>query len=714
MRNLFVAIFLTSLAFAQSAQPPAAPQTQQTPGTPASPTPPDTKAPAPNPAQTPQRPPSFGPTQGPNRAAAYYHYSLGHYYEEMITTYGRSEYLSNAIDEYKLAIAADPNSQFLNAALAELYAHTGRLRDAVNEATEALRRDPDNLQAHKLLAHIYVHALGDIQSGTQSREMLRLAIAQFEQIVRLEPNLAENHLMLGRLYHANNEPARAETEFKAATQIDPGYVDTNGASVELAYLYTDEGNTQRAIATLSSLPEGARTAKTYMALAYAFQQSGDQKNAIKNYRKAIELDRENLDAHRGLAASLLASGDSDAALAEYKIVVSADAQDAQSLTRMAEIYRRGGHYEQALDSLAKAEAVSQDSVEIPYIRAQIFEAQGRFDEAAALLQTLVQKSSQNASPGDRNNLGIFLERLGSVYKEAQKPQQAIETFLKMLDLGGEGAIRGYENLVDTYREQKNYQEALRLSEEAVQKQPDNRRLKLAYAAQLADMGKGDQALTEARSLLKNSRDDQDIWIAIADINRRLKRWKDAEDAVAKAEQLSSRPEERQTANFVLAEIYERQKKYDDAEQVFKKLLAEDSQNAGVLNYLGYMLADRGVRLDEALGYIKKAVSMEPQNGAYLDSLGWAYYKLGNYDLAEENLRKAAERISNDGTIQDHLGDLYQKTGRLKLAATHWERALDEWNKSVSSDVDPADVSRTQKKLESVKVRLAQQGGAVKQ
>ena len=73
-----------------------------------------------------------------------------------------------------------------------------------------------------------------------------------------------------------------------------------------------------------------------------------------------------------------------------------------------------------------------------------------------------------------------------------------------------------------------------------------------------------------------------------------------------------------------------------------------------------MLADRGVKLDEALGYIKKAVDLDPQNGAYLDSLGWAYFKLGKYELAEDNLLKASERIGTDPTVQDHLGDLYRK------------------------------------------------------
>ena len=138
------------------------------------------------------------------------------------------------------------------------------------------------------------------------------------------------------------------------------------------------------------------------------------------------------------------------------------------------------------------------------------------------------------------------------------------------------------------------------------------------------------------------------------------------------------------------------------------MLVADPKNAQALNYLGYMLADRGVRLDEALGYIRKAVAIDPQNGAYLDSLGWAYYRLGNYDLAEENLRRASEKIGSDPTVQAHLGDVYQKTGRLKLATTHWQRALDEWSKTVPAEVDADEVAKVQKDLESAKVKLAKQ------
>ena len=231
---------------------------------------------------------------------------------------------------------------------------------------------------------------------------------------------------------------------------------------------------------------------------------------------------------------------------------------------------------------------------------------------------------------------------------------------------------------------------------------------MVLATQLADAGQEDAALAQVKSLLKGSADDRDVYVTLTQMYSRMKRWNEAEDALRQADKLIVRAEDRDSDNFLWGALYERQKKFDLAEEMFKKVIAGDPRNAAALNYLGYMLADRGLRLDEALGYVQKAVRLEPENGAYLDSLGWAYFKLGNYDLAEQNLRKAGERMGNDGTIQDHLAELYEKKGNLKEAATHWERALEEWGKAAPADVDSSDVARVQKKLESTKMKLAQQ------
>src|SRR5579862_3232229 len=156
-----------------------------------------------------------------DRAAAYYHYSVAHMYEEQVTVYGRSDLANKAIEEYRLAIDADPSSEFLTAGLAELYVKTGRIRDAVLEAQDIIKRDPKNLEAHKLLGRIYLRSLGDMPGGNGSDNVLKLAIEQYEQIVKIEPDSVDDHLLLGRLYRLNNDMQRAEAELKTAIKLDP-------------------------------------------------------------------------------------------------------------------------------------------------------------------------------------------------------------------------------------------------------------------------------------------------------------------------------------------------------------------------------------------------------------------------------------------------------------------------------------------------------------
>jgi len=654
------------------------------------------------------------PPKEPNQAQAYYHYALAHMYEEMVSMYGRSDYANKAIDEYRLAIENDPNSDYLNAALAELYARTGRIRDAVLEAQDILKRDGNNLEAHRLLGRIYLRSLGDMQAGTQSQEILKLAIEQYEQLVKLDPNSVEDHLLLGRLYRLNNELLKAETEFKTAVKIQP---DSEEAVTTLAYLYNEEGDSSHALQVLNSIPESARTAKVYSALGYTQEQQKQYKEAIDSYRRSTELDRDNLDSVRGLAQNLLNDGQTEAALEQYKVIADADPSDAQTYLRMAEIDRRDGKFDQALEALKKANSVVPDSLEVQYNIAVIDEAQGRFDDAITVLNQLLQKTEHadgQYSVPEKNNRAVFVERLGTVYREANKHQQAVETFRKMLDLGDENAVRGYQQIIETYRDNRQWQAATDVAQEAAKKFPDDRDLQMVAAAQQADMGNADAAIAKVRAMLKGTPEDRTVYIALAQMNSRVKNWKQAEGDINKALELSTKQEDKDYILFVQGSIYERQKKYEPAEESFHKVIADNPKDAMALNYLGYTLADRGTRVEEALGYIRRAVALDPQNGAYLDSLGWAYYRLGNYDLAEENLRRASERIGTDPTVHQHLGELYQKTGRLKLAAANFERALEEWNKTIPAEVDSDEVAKLQRDLESVRVRLAKQTGAAKQ
>ena len=644
-----------------------------------------------------------------DRAAAYYHYTLAHMYEEQVTVYGRSDLANKAIDEYKLAMDADPSSEFLTAGLAELYVKTGRIRDAVLEAQDIIKRDPNNLEAHKLLGRIYLRSLGDMPGGNSSDNVLKLAIEQYEQIVKIEPDNVDDHLLLGRLYRLNNDLQKAESELKTAIKLDP---NSEEAVTTLAMLYTDEGDTTHALQVLKSVPDASRSAKLYGALGTAYEQRKDYKDAIEAFRKAVMLDRDNLDAIRGLAENLMNDGQYDAALEQYKVIVDSNPEDAQTYVRMSEIYRHEGKYDDALESLKKADALVPDMAAVAYNMAAVYEAQGRYDDAIKLLQDLLKKTDSNQQD-DRNNRAIFLERLGTIYRDQDNYPAAVDTFRKLIAVGGDDNARaGYQEIIDTYREAKQWPQATATAKEAVQKLPNDRDMRMVLDAQLADTGDVASAVADVRSMLKGGPDDRDVYLRLGIIESRAKRWKDASDDLDKAEQLSTKADDKAYVWFLRGDLLQRQKLYDQADTEFRKVLAalppSDPQVAATLNYLGYMNADRGVKLDESLTFIKQAVVAEPSNGAYLDSLGWAYFKLGKYDLAEENLTKAAVHMGSDPTVQQHLGDLYQKTGRLKMAAAHWERAVEEWNKTVPAEVDGEAFAKVQQELDAAKVKLAKE------
>ena len=501
---------------------------------------------------------------------------------------------------------------------------------------------------------------------------------------------------------------KAESELKTAVKLDPS---SEEAITTLSLLYSDEGDTAKALEVLSSVPDAGRSAKLYAALGATYEQRKEYKNAIDAYRHAIELDRDNLDSIRGLAENLLNDGQIDAALEQFKVIADANPEDAQTYLRISEIYRRQGKFDDALDSLKKAEAMVPDALEVPYNIAVIYQAQGRYDDAVNILQDLLKKTEKpenSYTQADRNNRGIFMERLGMVYRDQQNYPAAVESFRKMASLGDENARTGYQDVIDTYREAKEWPQATAAAREAVEKLPNDREMRMVLDAQLADTGDAEKPLADVRSLLKGAPEDRDVYLRLSIMYTRLKRWSEAEESLDKAEKLSVKVEDKEYVYFLRGSTYEREKKYDAAETEFKKILAANPQSAATLNYLGYMNADRGVEPEESLNYIKLAVSLDPTNGAYLDSLGWVYFKLGKYDLAEENLAKASSRMASDPTVQDHLGDLYQKTGRLKLAAAHWERAVEEWNKTIAPEVDADLLAAAQKKLDAAKVRLAKE------
>jgi tetratricopeptide (TPR) repeat protein len=720
-------VFAASIAFVLQAGPACAQTTpvqkgagSATPGGPAAGTPAKgskAKAPVASPIQiAPTKAADAAPP--PDRAQAYYHLALASGYEEQAVSEGRPELVTRAIEEYKLALNADPASPQLNLALANLYFRTGRSREAESTVRGLLKSAPDDIDAHKLLGRIYLRTLSEGQNApaatSPSGNVLDLALREYEKIVALQPKSVEDRMTLGQLYTVKHDQKKAEEQFKTAQSMEP---DSEEVVLNLARLYAESGDIEQEAKAIETVPVADRTARMEDALGAAYEQLKRIKDAIAAYQRAADLEPGEPRTLDALAHALLSDNQLDEALKQYRALAVADPENASALVRIGEIQRRQGKYEDALATIRKARKMDSSSLEAGFNEGLLLDVLGRFDESAQAYEKMVDLTSHANgayTAEEKNNRSIFLERLGAVYHEQNKTAEAIATYQKLIDMGGDMAVRGYQYQVDTWRDAKQFDKAIEVARKAVEANPKNRELKLMLAAEMGDLSKTDEGLAQAKGLLANNAEDRQVWLVMGQMCVRAHRWKEADDAFNKAEPLTTKKEDRAYLIFLRGELAERQKHYEPAEQFFRQSLELEPDNAMVLNYLGYMLADKGKQLPESLKLIRKAVELEPMNGAYLDSLGWVYFKLGEYELAEQNLRQAVERDQTDPTVHDHMGELYEKTGRYRLATAQWELSLAEFAKSAPTDVEQTEVAKVQKKLESARIKLARQESATGQ
>lgn len=98
-------------------------------------------------------------------------------------------------------------------------------------------------------------------------------------------------------------------------------------------------------------------------------------------------------------------------------------------------------------------------------------------------------------------------------------------------------------------------------------------------------------------------------------------------------------------------------------------------DATVLNYLGYLWVDKGLRVDQGAAMIAQAVASDPENGNFQDSLGWSQYRQGQYEAAVASLETAVTKEPANPEINNHLGDAYWQVGRRREAQFQWSRVL---------------------------------------
>ena len=639
-----------------------------------------------------------------SKASAYYHYSLGHLYEELAAANGnRNEYVNKAIENYRLTIKEDPTTSFLVEDIAELYRMSGRIREAVQEAQDAIKANPDDLNARRVLARIYTQQIGDAQANRIDEGMVRRALEQYKLIADKDPKDLDSLVMVGRLNRVLENSVDAEAAFKKVLAADP---DNEDAVSGLASVYSDRGDARGAAQLLEKLTAKKPSAKAYVTLANSYESMREFALAAEAYKKALELDPTHSELNQALAQDQALAGKFDDAIATYQAMADADPRQVQPYLGMSQIYREKKNFAKSREMLNKAKSIEPDNLEIRYSEVGLLEDEGKLNDAISALKSILDATSKKTyNPTERSYRSRMLEQLARLYQSAEQYDQAVDSYRQMASLDPDLGARVEAQIVNTYRMARDYGKAQTEMESALKKYPNDRMLGEVRSQLLSDQGKNDQAIAELRKLL-DGKNDREIYLAIADIDQKAKNFADCEKSLAEAEKLSQTKEDKNAVLFLRGAMYERQKDYEKAEKTFRQVVDSDPANASALNYLGYMLADRGIRLDEAQQLIERAMKLDPNNYAYLDSLGWVYYRQNKLSEAEQQLTRSLQISSKDATIHDHLGDVYFKMGKIKEAILQWQSSLKEWSTGPSSEAEPEDVAKVQKKLDSARVRLA--------
>jgi len=228
--------------------------------------------------------------------------------------------------------------------------------------------------------------------------------------------------------------------------------------------------------------------------------------------------------------------------------------------------------------------------------------------------------------------------------------------------------------------------------------PDYHAAEMGRAEALRRAAKPDAAIEVLEQLTREFPTQPTVYSALGDLLRQQEKYAEAVTAYDSA---LSFMEPKSASNWFL--LYargislERLAQWDRAEADFRAALELNPDRPEVLNYLGYSLVEKQIKLDEALNMIERAVAARPGSGYIVDSLGWVLYRLGRYDEAVAHMEQAVALMPVDAVVNDHLGDVFWAVGRYLEAEFQWKRAL--------SFVDPedtdseADPDRIRRKLE---------------
>ncbi|MBI4422225.1 MAG: tetratricopeptide repeat protein [Elusimicrobia bacterium] len=448
------------------------------------------------------------------------------------------------------------------------------------------------------------------------------------------------HYMKAVLLEQRGNVVEALQEYQAAIALDPQSSFLVEQAVEAAL---EAGKQDVAITMAKRLIElDPQSHKARLLLGNVEWARGNVPGAQAAFEEALKLNPRFSEAMLSLG-SLLSAQSPDKARTYLQDYLASNPENAgEAHFSLAMLEQKEGRLDDAIRHLRAAVEINPDAFQARFTLAQLYEA--KKDTEAALGEYLAILSRDSENVALRNHIGEIYFMKGDVEAAAEQfrhaqaaapdnPTACLWLAILAEQRGDFGAAVG------------------ELAKSAALKDEAALNLRLSYYLTQANRLKEAVAVLEAAHKKWPDNDDVAYFLALG--------YDDLKDQ-GKAEALfksilKSRPDFRD-ARFQLGALYEKNDRLADAEREFRVLIDQRPNDASALNYLGYSLTDRGLKLPEAEHLVRRAVAIDPTNGAYRDSLGWSHFKQGRFVEARAELENSLRLLPSDATVWEHLGD----------------------------------------------------------
>jgi tetratricopeptide (TPR) repeat protein len=504
---------------------------------------------------------------------------------------------------------------------------------------------------------------------------------------------AHAHYAQGLIYDLQEKDSLALEEFSKAALADP----SNEALVlDLTRRYIQAKESEKALTLLekaAAVPDASASIYAYLGLVYS--RLGKDSQAIAATQTAIKRDPTSLSGYQNLFVIRLQKNQPQEALKVLDQAAKAPDTDAEFLVELGGLYGNLERQQPELKAQAEAagRAVLDRAVKLDPTNPRLvlkladnYNALGAATNAAQVYLKLLGKYGE--LPTLRNDIHARLAEIYLRDRDPSKAREQLEAIVKDDPANGQA----FYYLGSMAYEEKKLPEAVDYFQKALRFSDDLEDAYYDLAGAQINLDKPQDALATLERARAKFPGSFNVEFVSGLAYVRAKDFTNAVRSFDAAEQLGRTSDSNRLTGyfyFETAAAHERKGDFDRAEQLFEKSLKLEPDMPEALNYYGYMLADRGVKLDKARGLIEKALKQEPDNAAYLDSLGWVLYKLGKPELGLEQIQKAiAHSEEPDATIYEHLGDIYARLKQDDKAREAWRKSLNlEPNEEIKKKLD---------------------------